>query len=249
MHANDGEPQHPAPSSLTIVNFAISGPADDVAFGVKAIEGVLDMLQREGMTVAPLGEANKMERIFAGQNQLDNRLRKQRRLLYPQDVTLMSREELGAWHARATQHPLRDPDADDAHLGWMHYFHEGVVAAFLAGRLSREKLEDLIYGVWMNQHAQAAIHEAVEIQAATSWKHWTNHRPPDRENIQEELIDGLHFGVSGMLKSGMVPLTVLAAYEKKNAQNHARQDGVVAGREDYKARTGGEKGGVNGDAA
>jgi dUTPase. len=44
------------------------------------------------------------------------------------------------------------------------------------------------------------------------------------DDVQEELIDCLHFLVSAMLNAGMTSEDVVKEYEKKNAENHARQE-------------------------
>lgn len=218
-----------APETTITVNAIVTGPAEGVAFIQKALDGLAMAAAQEGVTIAGLGNVNKLETIFLAQNQLDERLGSERRLVYPQDLEGTPDDIIREW--------LFDvrTNADATNFTWMNFFIEGALQAYLDGRIARERLEDMVYGVWMNQIGQAIIHEAVELQASTDWKHWKNPRGVDRPNVGVELTDILHFDVSAAIKSKKTPADFFAAYKAKNTENHARQDGTVEGREDYQA--------------
>ena len=77
--------------------------------------------------------------------------------------------------------------------------------------------------------------ECEELMDGLNWKWWKNPKPLDREYLKEEAIDILHFLLSMFNALDMSAEEVYGTYMGKNEVNHLRQDGVVEGREDYKA--------------
>lgn len=88
---------------------------------------------------------------------------------------------------------------------------------------------------WTLQLVTCIDDELAEIRGWLPWKHWKNYDDGvNWHEVDKEMIDILHFVEQYFVLRGMGPEEQLALYLSKNAENHARQDGVVAGREDYK---------------
>ena len=87
---------------------------------------------------------------------------------------------------------------------------------------------------WLIKWCLAVFSETNEVLNELNWKQWTNDKPLSMLNIQEEIVDLLHFIVSMALTSGMTANDLFDGYVAKNEENHDRQEGKVAGRENYK---------------
>jgi len=107
----------------------------------------------------------------------------------------------------------------------------------LQERLIRErklpKLTDTNY--WLKQNVLAIFSETNELLDEINWKHWKAEKELNIENIKYETIDLLHFLLTIFVVLDMDEVDIRNYYLNKNKENHARQDGVVEGREDYKA--------------
>jgi len=70
----------------------------------------------------------------------------------------------------------------------------------------------------------ALIDEAMEALRETPWKPWKKQQQFNKEKMQEELVDLLHFFVNLCLASGMDAKKLFEVYTYKNAINHQRQE-------------------------
>ncbi|MCL1944486.1 MAG: dUTPase [Firmicutes bacterium] len=73
--------------------------------------------------------------------------------------------------------------------------------------------------------AMALMVETVEMVTETNYKWWKNPKDINKEAIQEELVDILHFFVSMCLATGMDSDQLYNLYMKKNEENFDRQTG------------------------
>jgi dimeric dUTPase (all-alpha-NTP-PPase superfamily) len=69
----------------------------------------------------------------------------------------------------------------------------------------------------------ALVHEAIELQRETNWKWWKKEITPDKEKIQEEIIDMWHFLVQISIESGLDSKSLMEKYMEKNEENLKRQ--------------------------
>ena len=67
--------------------------------------------------------------------------------------------------------------------------------------------------------------EIDEIRREVNWKWWKNRKPINGDALQGEVIDMWHFLLSLSRVVGLTPEKIHHIYMKKNAENHARQDG------------------------
>lgn len=74
------------------------------------------------------------------------------------------------------------------------------------------------------QFLTALIHETVEARDELNWKWWKQPKLVQKNKLQEELIDCLHFLVSAMISADMSPELVHHMYLHKNRVNHERQE-------------------------
>ena len=78
---------------------------------------------------------------------------------------------------------------------------------------------------WILKHADAMIHECIEMRDWVNWKWWKNEKKLTPEIISEvkmECVDILHFLVSLCLKLGMSSKDLSMMYLAKNKVNHKR---------------------------
>lgn len=79
---------------------------------------------------------------------------------------------------------------------------------------------------WVQKIYTALIVEATEVLEETNYKWWKKERVVDRQALREEMIDVLHFWVSGCLRMGFLPDEIFTAYEAKWQENVKRQAGL-----------------------
>ena len=84
------------------------------------------------------------------------------------------------------------------------------------------KVNDLP-NVWLSNYARAMREEILELDEELLWKWWSKDEI-DIQNIRVELIDILHFLVSGMICAGLTPEKVYDIYCQKHSINVSRQD-------------------------
>ncbi|WP_103110255.1 dUTPase [Brevibacillus reuszeri] len=98
----------------------------------------------------------------------------------------------------------------------------------LDDRIISERGIDKTVDEWVIGITLAMESEIDEIRREVNWKWWKNPKPVDKTALQGEVIDMWHFLVSLSDKVGLTADDVYAIYLKKNAENHARQDGTSA---------------------
>lgn len=81
---------------------------------------------------------------------------------------------------------------------------------------------------WVLQYSRALQQELAELVDSVPWKWWAKYQTFDEQNARVEVVDLFHFLVSLAQTLGMSAEDVYAAYLKKNAINHKRQDGGYA---------------------
>ncbi len=84
------------------------------------------------------------------------------------------------------------------------------------------KVNDLP-NAWLSNYSRAMREEILEFDEELLWKWWSKDEI-DIQNIRVELIDILHFLVSGMICAGLTPEQVYEIYCQKHAVNVSRQD-------------------------
>ena len=84
------------------------------------------------------------------------------------------------------------------------------------------KVNDLP-NTWLSNYSRAMREEIAELDEELLWKWWSKDEI-DIQNIRVELIDILHFLVSGMICAGLTPEEVYDIYCQKHAVNLSRQD-------------------------
>jgi len=82
------------------------------------------------------------------------------------------------------------------------------------------------YETWMQKDILATMDELCELLRELNYKWWKNEKPLDRDAIQGELVDILHFFVSMCLRSGMDANLLHTRYLAKNQENFDRQNGL-----------------------
>ncbi len=81
---------------------------------------------------------------------------------------------------------------------------------------------------WTLNYIRAMQQELAELTDSVPWKWWAKYQEFDKQNAKVEVVDLFHFLVSLAQVLGMSPEDVHAAYVKKNAVNHQRQDSGYA---------------------
>jgi dimeric dUTPase (all-alpha-NTP-PPase superfamily) len=76
---------------------------------------------------------------------------------------------------------------------------------------------------WQQRYNNALAAETKEVDDEIPKKFWSD-RTADLNNIQEEIVDQLHFWISMALSSGMNADAVFRKYKEKNAVNFKRMD-------------------------
>lgn len=76
---------------------------------------------------------------------------------------------------------------------------------------------------WLANYSRAMREELDELDKELLWKWWSKDEI-DLQNIRVELIDVLHFLVSGMICAGLSPEEVYEIYRQKHAVNLNRQE-------------------------
>lgn len=77
---------------------------------------------------------------------------------------------------------------------------------------------------WVLNYTRAMQQELAELVDSVPWKWWAKYQKFDAQNARVEVVDLFHFLISIAQALGMSADDVHAAYVKKNAVNHARQD-------------------------
>ena len=77
---------------------------------------------------------------------------------------------------------------------------------------------------WVLNYTRAMQQEMAELVDSVPWKWWARYQEFDLQNARVEVIDLFHFLISLAQTLGMSADDVFAAYVKKNAVNHLRQD-------------------------
>jgi len=77
---------------------------------------------------------------------------------------------------------------------------------------------------WVLNYTRAMQQELAELVDSVPWKWWAKYQKFDQQNARVEVVDLFHFLISIAQALGMSAEDVYAAYLKKNAVNHARQD-------------------------
>lgn len=81
---------------------------------------------------------------------------------------------------------------------------------------------------WVLNYVRAMQQELAELVDSVPWKWWAKYQNFDHQNARVEVIDLFHFLVSLAQVLGMTPEDLHAAYLKKNAVNHQRQEAGYA---------------------
>lgn len=76
--------------------------------------------------------------------------------------------------------------------------------------------------VWLSHYTRAMRAELQELDDELLWKWWSQDEI-DLQNIRVELVDILHFLVSGMISAGLNPQQIYDLYRQKHAVNLNRQ--------------------------
>lgn len=92
--------------------------------------------------------------------------------------------------------------------------------------IARRGLADISDEEWIQKQTLAMLSEMAELLDEVNFKWWKNPKPVDKDAVQEELTDILHFFVSMCLRAGMDAQGLYDRYVKKNAENFRRQDGT-----------------------
>lgn len=78
---------------------------------------------------------------------------------------------------------------------------------------------------WCDNFMSALLAEVVEIrEALTSRVCWWKSKTKSDAGVKEEMVDALHFLMSGFLSMGMTAKEVFEIYQEKNKQNFERKD-------------------------
>ncbi len=89
---------------------------------------------------------------------------------------------------------------------------------------------------WVLNYTRAMQQELAELVDSVPWKWWARYQTFDEQNARVEVVDLFHFLVSLAQALGMSADDVHAAYLKKNAVNHARQESGYSKKDDADSR-------------
>ncbi len=89
---------------------------------------------------------------------------------------------------------------------------------------------------WVLNYTRAMQQEIAELVDSVPWKWWARYQEFDEQNARVEVVDLFHFLVSLAQVLGMTPEDVHAAYVKKNAVNHQRQDSGYSEKDEADSR-------------
>lgn len=89
---------------------------------------------------------------------------------------------------------------------------------------------------WVLNYTRAMQQEMAELVDSVPWKWWAKYQKFDEQNARVEVVDLFHFLVSLAQVLGMSADDVYAAYLKKNAVNHARQESGYAVKDEADSR-------------
>ena len=96
----------------------------------------------------------------------------------------------------------------------------------LDSRIIEERGIDKTTDEWVAGLTIAMESEIDEIRREVNWKWWKNPKEIDKDALQGEVIDMWHFLLSLSRVVGLEAGDIHRLYMEKNAENHARQDGV-----------------------
>lgn len=97
-------------------------------------------------------------------------------------------------------------------------------------------LDDAGKTEWVLNYTRAMQQELAELVDSVPWKWWAKYQKFDEQNAKVEVVDLFHFLVSLAQVLGMTAEDVYAAYLKKNAVNHARQQSGYANKDESDSR-------------
>lgn len=78
---------------------------------------------------------------------------------------------------------------------------------------------------WLQKDVLAMVSELSELLDEVNFKWWKNKKPVDKDALQGELVDILHFFVSMCIRAGMDADKLFEGYIAKNRENFDRQYG------------------------
>lgn len=89
---------------------------------------------------------------------------------------------------------------------------------------------------WVLNYTRAMQQELAELVDSVPWKWWAKYQTFDDQNARVEVVDLFHFLVSLAQVLGMSAEDVHAAYLKKNAVNHSRQESGYRSKDEADSR-------------
>jgi dimeric dUTPase (all-alpha-NTP-PPase superfamily) len=92
--------------------------------------------------------------------------------------------------------------------------------------VTRRGLNGISDEEWIQKQVLATLSELAELLDEVNFKWWKNPKPVNRDAVQEELTDILHFFISMCLRAGMDAQILFDRYMEKNRENFKRQDGT-----------------------
>ena len=92
--------------------------------------------------------------------------------------------------------------------------------------IARRGLTGISDEEWIQKQTLAMLSEMAELLEEVNFKWWKNSKPVNKDAVQEELTDILHFFVSMCLRAGMDAQTLYNRYLQKNEENVKRQEGT-----------------------
>ncbi len=92
--------------------------------------------------------------------------------------------------------------------------------------IARRGLTGISDEEWIQKQVLATLSELAELLDEVNFKWWKNPKPVNKDAVQEELTDILHFFISMCLRAGMDAQTLFDRYVEKNRENFKRQDGT-----------------------
>ncbi len=99
-----------------------------------------------------------------------------------------------------------------------------------------EGLDEAEKARWVLNYTRAMQQEMAELVDSVPWKWWARYQKFDEQNARVEVVDLFHFLVSLAQTLGMTADDVHAAYLKKNAVNHQRQESGYAQKDEADSR-------------